>query len=350
MTGDRVCRELLENPLTARIPVLMMSGHLTELARTSEQYGNVALALAKPFLSGALINAVETLLAAGPLPKSARQASAPEPASPRPPNGHEANGHAVRSATAQPEPSPPQPNPPLAIPVQPPSAPAESVQPAARESPPPKTPSVEQPPDRPRPTPQFARSTSPATSGRTALRVTMTVEIVAVQVTSSFEMETAMMQPSGRIVSVQIGDDTQPNSVPLETGFRLGEATLGRGRQIETMRLLPTNQPPQLPGPRSLLSVAASRFGEDATNAGKLRLAASPEQAMPVRFTANFQVVAIELSDAFEVAALLLHADRGPVLLRNDNESGGRAFTIEQVQLDAANELKTLLARVVADR
>ena len=36
MTGDKVCRALLENPATARIPILMMSGHLSELARTAQ--------------------------------------------------------------------------------------------------------------------------------------------------------------------------------------------------------------------------------------------------------------------------------------------------------------------------
>ena len=68
MTGDKVCRALLENPATARIPVLMMSGHLSELAKTAEDYENVVAALPKPFLSGVLICAVEKLIAAGPLP------------------------------------------------------------------------------------------------------------------------------------------------------------------------------------------------------------------------------------------------------------------------------------------
>ena len=62
MTGDKVCQALLENAATARIPVLMMSGHLSELARTARNYPNVAAALAKPFLSGALTNEVERLL------------------------------------------------------------------------------------------------------------------------------------------------------------------------------------------------------------------------------------------------------------------------------------------------
>ncbi|MGI8430986.1 MAG: response regulator, partial [Chthoniobacterales bacterium] len=55
MTGADVCRGLLMQEATARIPVLMMSGHLPELANTAAAYGNVVTTLPKPFLSGALI-------------------------------------------------------------------------------------------------------------------------------------------------------------------------------------------------------------------------------------------------------------------------------------------------------
>ncbi len=125
-TGDKICRALLENPVTARIPVLMMSGHLTELSKTAEEYENVAMAMPKPFLSGALINAVEKLLAAGPLPPASRREPAP-PAPPAPPppvekpapvspNGHGDKVAAAAAPAAEPAPpaapSPPPPPPP----------------------------------------------------------------------------------------------------------------------------------------------------------------------------------------------------------------------------------------------
>ena len=49
-----------------RIPVLMMSGHLPEMAQTAETCGNVVATLPKPFLSAALIDAVEKILATAP--------------------------------------------------------------------------------------------------------------------------------------------------------------------------------------------------------------------------------------------------------------------------------------------
>ena len=122
-TGDKVCRALLSNPVTARIPVLMMSGHLTELSKTAEEYANVSMAMPKPFLSGALINAVEKLLAAGPLPPATRRRPAPEPAPPAPPPLVEnsapvsPNGHGSQAA-----------NPPPAVaPATPASPPPEPV-------------------------------------------------------------------------------------------------------------------------------------------------------------------------------------------------------------------------------
>lgn len=37
-TGAEVCRGLLGNEATARIPVLLMSGHLPEIANTAARY------------------------------------------------------------------------------------------------------------------------------------------------------------------------------------------------------------------------------------------------------------------------------------------------------------------------
>ena len=66
MNGDDVCRGLLAHEDTATIPVLMMSGHLPEMAHTAETCGNVVATLPKPFLSAALIDAVEKILANSP--------------------------------------------------------------------------------------------------------------------------------------------------------------------------------------------------------------------------------------------------------------------------------------------
>ncbi|MBA3543386.1 MAG: response regulator, partial [Chthoniobacterales bacterium] len=113
MTGDKVCRALLESERAVHIPVLMMSGHVTELARTAADHSNVVAALPKPFLSGSLVDAVEKALAAGPLPKSAAKVApvaAPEappaPVAPPPP----------APIAPSPEKTPPEASPPKAAP------------------------------------------------------------------------------------------------------------------------------------------------------------------------------------------------------------------------------------------
>ncbi len=358
-TGDKICRALLENPVTARIPVLLMSGHLTELTKTAEDYENVALAMPKPFLSGALINAVEKLLAAGPLPPpTRREAAVPAPpASPPPvekpapvsPNGHGDKVAPVPAPAAEPAPPvaipPPPPGPELVAPVAtPPPRPPEPI-PSVVNTPPKSAPEIAAAV----PPPQ-AQTTIPSPAGDTvsptALSVTLALKVVAMQFTSSFEMETARMQPFDRIVSVKMGEKTELSGVPLETGFRLGRIALGKNGQIESLRLVPTKQPPQLPVPSSSFPVAMSRFGQSPADP-KLQLAAPLEGAMRVRLTAHFELSTVELSVGFEVAAVLLKATSQPVLVRNDGETAGRPFRVADVELDASSELQSLLVRAI---
>ena len=66
LNGKEVCRRLLQNEQTARIPVLMMSGHVLEMAETAASFENVVATLAKPFLSEALVALVKQTLSAEP--------------------------------------------------------------------------------------------------------------------------------------------------------------------------------------------------------------------------------------------------------------------------------------------
>ena len=66
MKGDEVCRRLLENPGTAAIPVIYMSGYATELQASLGQHSNVIGFLNKPFTSDLLIKTVETHMPRNP--------------------------------------------------------------------------------------------------------------------------------------------------------------------------------------------------------------------------------------------------------------------------------------------
>lgn len=88
MKGDAVCRNLVADPLTAKIPVLYVSGFGSDLQPDSTEIPNVIGALNKPFTSETLINAVRNHLGGeGTLPnesKPARPARPPTPPPPRP--------------------------------------------------------------------------------------------------------------------------------------------------------------------------------------------------------------------------------------------------------------------------
>jgi DNA-binding response OmpR family regulator len=298
MTGDKVCQALLENPATARLPVLLMSGHLIELARTAEDYKNVVAALPKPFLSGALINTVEKVLAAGPLPQGRRPKRS-------------ASGPALSGSTA----------------TRPPDG------------------SVPSSPGRP------SRSATSVTSTGvfvrpTALSVTLTFEVVAFQFTASLQLETATLRPFDRFAAIETGEQKEPNAVPQESGYELGEISLNDTGQIATLRLIRTRQPPALPFPSGSFLIDAVRVQRvDAES--KLQLSAAAEAAMRVRLSAQFDLAEVELSSGLEIAAIQLKARPTPVLIRSDIAGAGRAFEVLAVQLDSATKLESLLVRAV---
>ena len=83
MKGDEVCRRLLENPGTAGIPVVYMSGYGAELQASMGQNSNVIGFLNKPFTSDLLIKTVETHMPRKPDEPQPTEPSHSEPASTR---------------------------------------------------------------------------------------------------------------------------------------------------------------------------------------------------------------------------------------------------------------------------
>jgi DNA-binding response OmpR family regulator len=79
MKGDEVCRRLLENPGTAAIPVVYMSGYGAELQTNRSENSNVIGFLNKPFTSDLLVKTVEAHM-----PKKPEEPESPEPSSPEP--------------------------------------------------------------------------------------------------------------------------------------------------------------------------------------------------------------------------------------------------------------------------
>jgi DNA-binding response OmpR family regulator len=132
--GDEVCRRLMENERTAMIPVLMMSGHVPEMARVAATCENVVATIEKPFRSDALVATVQRTLETAPKLQK-RKAAAVKKVEPAP------------SGLAQPPPgrqkaetTPPPPKPKQTLPVEPPRSQRTRTIPAAPKPPVPKPP------------------------------------------------------------------------------------------------------------------------------------------------------------------------------------------------------------------
>ncbi len=324
-TGAEVCRGLLGNEATACIPVLLMSGHLPELANTAARYGNVVATLPKPFLSGALIQSVEKLLEAGPLPKApalpldekpATPASPapvpapraePEPA-PRPPAGKPIlpNGHGNGHATANPAPAPPlSPSPFLAL----------------------------------------SKTALPAAEAGTDVSVTFSLEVAAMQLTPSFQMASLHLKPAEAAVAVRVADGGALGML-VETGFRMGPAQLSAHGRLGTILLFPTQKPPGLsPGQNSFM-VNTVRT-EQADQKRVVELTAAKSEAMRVRLTAQFEFVRVELSPTFDVVAVVLRARDTAVQIGTGESDATAPFELVETQLAASGQLSELFVRAL---
>ena len=394
-TGDQVCRQLLAQGSTAQIPVLMMSGHFSELMRTAEDYPNVVDALPKPFLSGALISAVQRALANGPVPKISSSPetgvspisdpadpTAPVPVSP-PAQGHsQPSGAAAQTAPeAAPPPKPdgrtPLPNghgPQSELPSTP-SSPSSSLgePPAVGLAKPPKMlkkeparetshsspPSTKVgiaviPPPRPgrrRPAPvpggPIGRAIGPTLANQTELRVTFCLEVAVVELNPILQVDSVRLQPVSRSVAVQFETSAELKHAGDGVGFELGPFQLGANGKIETLCLTPTRESIQLPESESSLRVATLHL-HPADAQQNLELVAAQNFPMQVQLTAAFELVRVELSAGFEVKAIFIRGRGDEVLLRNRRDGDGTRLELREIEVDPTGELRSLVVRTIA--
>ena len=84
------------------------------------------------------------------------------------------------------------------------------------------------------------------------------------------------------------------------------------------------------------------------TNAHQnLQFTAQKTEVMRVLLTTKCELVAVELSVAFEVVAVILRAREKTVVIRNNQTGTGADFALEGVELNALAELCGLLVRAL---
>jgi DNA-binding response OmpR family regulator len=318
LRGDQVCERLLQNEATARIPVVMMSGHVSEMAAAARIYPNIVATIAKPFMSEALVALVNETLAKGPLLASAppRQGNGKQPAKK---NGAGAAKQIVEKQAVAAPPPPLVAPPPLA----PPPLPAEP-----RLTTPPAAVSRPQPPS---PAP-----TRLATSNGSSVVLGLGMEVIAVQFTPRFQIGTIRARPTASTLSLTHSSAPTEN---LLAGFEIGRVELdGQGR-IQTMRVVPTRQPAKRIESRNGFAINdVALVNQNAS----IQMTAGQSAPMTMQLMAMFKVAGVELSDRFEVAQLVLQPAGSRVRVTLDPQSstpGGTEFETVQVRLDASRRI-----------
>jgi len=304
LRGDQVCERLLQNEVTARIPIVMMSGHVSEMAAAARKYPNIVATIAKPFMSDALVALVKETLAKGPVPPSApaRRGNGKKPA--------KKNGAGTAKEIAE--------KPVAAAPPGPPPLPAPTISPL------PKT-GVS-----PAPAPRLA------TSNGSSVVLGLGMEVIAVQFTPRFQIGTIRARPTASTLSLTHSSAPTEN---LLAGFEIGQVELDSQGRIQTMRVVPTRRPANPIEARNAFEInEVALVNQNAS----IQMTAGQTAPMTMQLVAIFKVAAVELSDRFEVAQLVLQPAGSRVRVTLDPKArpaGGTEFETVQVRLDASRRI-----------
>lgn len=323
LNGGEVCRRLLQDERTARVPVLMMSGHVPEMAAAAARLENVVTTIAKPFLSDALVDVVERALAAGPRPApSSRDTVAPV-----------APTHAPTVAALKPphEPKPPEEDKDASesipgIASAPPAQAAESATSA------PKVPTV--------PAPLVSSRQNDVVLG-------LFLQVLSMQFTPELRMGAVRAKPSSFTVSLHMHSAALREVLPLKTGFQLGQTELDANGRITILRLSPTLKPFQ-PAPTRNAFEIGDMAVIPAQARERVELIPAAAAAMTMQLLAQLELVGVQLSPSFQVANLILkwRSDAVRVTFSSNgtaNEKSGAAFETAAIQLDNSARIAELL-------
>ena len=321
LRGDQICERLLQNEATARIPVVMMSGHVPEMMAAARKYRNVVATIAKPFMSDALIALVRETLAKGPLPVAppapARQGNGKKPAK-KNGAGAAAEKQSERISIPPPAAPPPLPAAEVAVPAPPPEVrPAEPALHAA---------------------PRLAPPAKLATANGSAVVLGLGMEVISVQFTPRFQIGTIRARPTASTLSLTHSTSGSP-AENLLAGFEIGPVELDLAGRIRTMRVVPTRRPASSIHARNGFEInGIALVNENAS----IELTAGQAAPMTMQLVATFKVAGVELSDRFEVAQLILQPAGSRVRITLDpqgHSAGGTEFETAEVRLDSSRRI-----------
>ncbi len=314
--GDEVCRRIGADEKTARVPIVMMSGHVHEMAAVAVKLPNVVATIAKPFLSEALVTLVQQTLKEGPLRE---QPKAP----------------AERNATAE---KPPSAEPPQVSEI---LQPQMAIDIAADES-------SRASDDRSPISASAARTwLSEAATDLSANEVLLDLplDVVAMQVTSSFQIGSIRARPASPTVTIQIPALAARAALPLETGFVLGPVDIDNDGHISTVRLLPTRQPFRQVESRTAFAIGGLTV-LPSEERERVQLMSVEASRMTMQLFAPLELISVEFSANLDVRQLVLRCRGSAVRVTlNAHASAahtGAMFVTKAVRLDESQHITEL--------
>ena len=330
--GDEVCRRLRRNETTANVPVLMMSGHVPEMTEAASLLGNVVATIEKPFLSEALVTAVQHALSVEP--------------------------RAFQTVPEVPPPPPPSPvvSPAKELPPMPARTPWRPVRP---EQQPVRASSLLREPvtrvglaaDVSIVSERGGREESPAVlapavaDGGNDVVLGLFLEVVSMQLTPSLRMGTIRARPSSLTASLHIASPALRAAFPVN-GFQVGTVELDRAGRISTLRVIPTIQPFRPMETRNSFQIGDVSVVPENSHE-RLQLTPMANAPMRMHLLANLEIAGVELSSTFQISHIILvtRTNRVRVTLNEQTtgqEQNGATCEATEVQLDGAGRLMEL--------
>jgi DNA-binding response OmpR family regulator len=299
--GDEVCRRIGACEQTARVPIVMMSGHVHLMTAAAAKLPNVVATIAKPFLSEALVTLVERTLKEGPLPPPVQQDKSAPPEKPAP---------------KSPPPEPPlvseflQPQ--IASPI---SREALSRAVAAQSSAPATAPAAG---------PVNGEASRMAASlGANEVLLDLPLDVVATQMDSSFQIRAIRAKPASPTVAIQIPALAARAALPMQTGFLLGPVELDGSSRLSLVRLIPTPQPFRQVESRTAFAIGGVTV-LPSDERERLQLMSVEGSRMTMQLFAPLELLSVEFGANLEVRQLVLRC-RGNAVRVTLNPHGSSA-------------------------
>jgi DNA-binding response OmpR family regulator len=282
--GDEVCRRLLQDAGTAKIPVVMMSAHASQMKSAAAHLENVVATIEKPFFAKELVELVQRTLA--------------EPHPPRAPKARP-----VESA-----------------------APAPVTPPKVQPLPPPA-----------------AIEVTPFEGNEAVLGLFL--EVVSMQFTPQLQMGSIRARPASLFVSLHLPSAQLRNAIPPEVGFQLATTELDPNGHISLMRLLPSAKPFQAAQTRNTFQIGSvAVVPADARQ--RVQLTPTGSAPMTVELIAHLELAGVKLSPTFQVGQLLLKWQTAAVrvtLNPKAPEATAARFQITAAKLSDSGQLAELV-------